>query len=176
MKLSSESESIEPLRLDFHRRESFRCGEVTLDRYLQEFAGQEIRRRTASVFVLTPVGDPQILGYYSLSQSSIGLSELPPEVQKKLPRYPKIPATLLGRLAVDRSCHGRRFGEVLLLDSLYRTWTVSQQIAAFAMVVDVLEIQPDPLGFYLSYGFKAFPENPRRLYLPLAEFKNLFQA
>jgi GNAT superfamily N-acetyltransferase len=147
-----------------------------LDRYLKEFAGQEIRRKTASVFVLCLLGSPRIWGFYSLSQTSIALSELPLAIRKKLPRYPKIPATLLGRLAVDRLCRGRGLGEQLLMDALYRSWKVSQQIAAYAVVIDVLELQPDPLAFYLNYGFKALPDSPRRVFFPLAECEKIFDS
>jgi GNAT superfamily N-acetyltransferase len=173
LKQSTNSESIEPLRPDYHERFSFGCGEPSLDRYLQELAGQEIRRKTASVFVLTS-GSPKVLGYYCLSQSSISLAELPLPVQKKLPRYPKVPATLMGRLAVDVSVRGRGYGEALLLDALHRCWSICQQIASYAMVVDVMETQPDPLNFYLNYGFLALPDQPRRLYLPLSTYEKLW--
>lgn len=153
----------------------FCCGEPSLDRYIQDLAGQEVRRKTAAVFVLTAAGSKQILGYYRLSQSSISLTELPVAVQKKLPRYPKVPATLMGRLAVDKTVRGKKYGEMLLMDALNRSWTLSQQIASFAMVVDVLQTEPDPLDFYKSYGFITFPGQPRRLFLPFATYEKLFE-
>ena len=53
-------------------------------------------------------------GYYTLSSTTVQLGELPANTAKRLPRYPLIPATLLGRLAVDNRCQGRGFGRFLL--------------------------------------------------------------
>ena len=45
-----------------------------------------------------------------------------------------MPATFLGRLAVDRRHHGKGYGRYLLADALYRA--VRSEIASFAVVVD----------------------------------------
>ena len=168
--------AIETLDPDYHDRSSFNSGVPSLDRYLRELAGQELRRRTAAVFVLVTPGNPQVLGYYSLSQSSLELTALPAKLRKKLPRYPLVPATLLGRLAVDQSQRGRGHGDFLLMDALYRTWSISPQIGSFAVVVDVLQLEPDPLAFYLRYGFQPLLEQPRRLFLTLNDYERALQA
>lgn len=157
-----------------HDRTPFDCGVEVLNRYLKQNARQELERRTAAVFVLVEADDPRILGYYTLSQSSVLLSDLPGDRHKKLPRYPQVPTTLLGRLAVDQSCKGKRYGEFLLMDALERAWRTSQQAASFALVVDVLEVEPDPLAFYLRYEFAPLPTQPRRLFLPLQSCDSLF--
>jgi len=102
---------IERLRSE-HDRADFSCGNASLDRYLKEQAGQDLRRACATAFVLVPKrGDSSILGYYTLSSYGIDVGDLPADVAKKLPRYPLIPATLLGRLAVDRRYQGQGIGE-----------------------------------------------------------------
>lgn len=169
------SEIVEPLRPD-HERTDFTCGIESLDRYLLELAGQELRRRTAAVFVLCLPSDPRVLGYYTLAQSSIQLDELPANLVKKLPRYPKIPATLLGRLAVDKTCKGKGYGEFLLMDALYRSWSVSSQIGSYAVLVDVLQVEPDPMAFYLRYGFQSLPDQPRRLFLTMETYRKAFRS
>jgi predicted GNAT family N-acyltransferase len=63
--------------------------------------------------------------------------EPPTEIAKKLQRYPLIPATLLGRLAVDERHHGKGLGQFLLMDAL-RSMVQSVQIAAAAVVVDAI--------------------------------------
>src|SRR5580658_10694615 len=111
-----EKRAIELLRSD-HNRADFSCGNTSLDRYLKEQAGQDLRRGCAAPFVLTQEhGDTTILGYYTLSSYGVDVGEMPAEVAKKLPRYPLVPATLLGRLAVDRRFQGQGIGEFLLLD------------------------------------------------------------
>jgi len=84
---------------------------------------------------------PAVLGYYTLSAHSMERGALPEEVVKKLklPKYPLIPATLMGRLAVDLKYQGRRLGEILLMDGLERSYVHSSQVASFAVVVDAKE-------------------------------------
>ena len=46
---------IEPLG-DKHDRAAFSCGVEALDRYLQKQTGQDVSRRVAAAFVITPDG------------------------------------------------------------------------------------------------------------------------
>ena len=158
---------------DRHDRAAFSCGNLSLDRYLKEQAGQDLRRRCASPFVLVPAsGSPTILGYYTLSSYGVDVGELPVEVAKKLPRYPLLPATLLGRLAVDRRHHGQGIGEFLLLDSLHRACEHAVDIAAAAMIVDAID--PAAAPFYQRFGFMPFPSRNTRLFLPMKTVAALF--
>ncbi len=57
----------------------------------------------AAPFILIHESDHKtIVGYYTLSAFSINIQDLPEDIIKKLPTYPMMPVTLLGRLAVDR--------------------------------------------------------------------------
>jgi GNAT superfamily N-acetyltransferase len=164
---------IEPLA-DHHNRKDFSCGNTSLDRYLKEQAGQDLRRSCATPFVLTPKrGDTSILGYYTLSSFGIDAGDLPPDTVKKLPRYPLIPATLLGRLAVDLRYQGQGIGEFLLMDGLHRALVQSFEIAAAAVVVDAIDA--DASKFYRHFGFVAFPSIADRLFLPMKAVAGLFR-
>jgi GNAT superfamily N-acetyltransferase len=164
---------IEPLRND-HARSDFSCGNASLDRYLKEQAGQGLRRACAASFVLAPKrGDTSILGYYTLSSFGIDMGELPADVAKKLPRYPLIPATLLGRLAVDRRYQGQGIGEYLLMDALHRALAQSAGIAAAAVVVDAID--EGAAKFYKHFGFVAFPTIAGRLFLPMKAIAGFFR-
>ena len=109
---------IEPLGPE-HDRSAFSCGEPALDRYLREQAGQDARRRVAAPFVASTDG-MKVLGFYTLSATSIQLADVPVALAKKLPRYPRLPATLLGRLATDLSARGVGLGRLLLVDAIAR--------------------------------------------------------
>jgi predicted GNAT family N-acyltransferase len=88
------------------------------DHYLHRQAGQDARRKVAAPFVM--VGENNaIVGYYTLSAYSVHLGELPDAIAKKLPRYPLLPSTLLGRLAIRSSSRGQNLGRFLLLDALH---------------------------------------------------------
>jgi GNAT superfamily N-acetyltransferase len=164
---------IEPLRTD-HDRTNFSCGNASLDRYLSEQAGQDLRRACAAPFVLVPGRDStSILGYYTLSSYGIDAGELPADLARKLPRYPLIPATLLGRLAVDRRHQGQGIGEFLLMDALHRAWAQSAEVATAAVVVDAIDA--GAAKFYQHFGFITFPSMADRLFLPMKTVATLFR-
>jgi ribosomal protein S18 acetylase RimI-like enzyme len=161
--------SVAPLS-DRHDRAAFSCGLDALDRYLPTQAGQDVRRRVASCFVLLGEDESGVVGYYTLSATSIALADLPPATAKRLPRYPSVPATLMGRLAVDRSCQGQRLGEFLLLDAINRC--LRAEIASFAFVVDAIDDRA--CGFYERFGFRRFAPQELRLFMPMSEIAALF--
>ena len=130
---------IEPLGKG-HDRKSFGCGSEPLDRYLKQQASQDAEKRVAAPFVLVEPPSRRVLGYYTLSASIITADQLPPELARKLPRYPQLPVTLLGRLAVDQGHRGKGLGELLLIDALRRSLEAASEIGAMAVVVDAKEI------------------------------------
>lgn len=136
--------------------------------------------KTSMVFVLTEKGDKKIRGYYTLSSMSVKFEDLPKNVQRKVPRYPLIGATLLGRLGVDEryrdelSKRGEkpRLGELLLVDAQKNCLKGSSTVASAVMLIDVEQPNADeiaagardPMGFYLQYGFLALPKTPRTVF------------
>ena len=54
------------------------------------------------------------------------------DLVKKLPRYPQLPVTLFGRLAIDEPRKGRGSGQILLMDAMYRSLQAATAIAAIA--------------------------------------------
>jgi GNAT superfamily N-acetyltransferase len=152
-----------------HDRTRFDCGVEALDRYLKVQAGQEARKNIAAPFVLT-LSDGIVAGYYTLSATAVNVGDLPAQTMRKLPRYPLIPATLLGRLAIDRRHRGKGYGRFLLADALYRA--ARSEIASFAVVVDVKNV--DALRFYERESFVPFPDQPMKMSLPMANIAELF--
>lgn len=155
-----------------HDRVGFSCGVESLDNYLKKQARQDIKKRVAAVFVLTPDGRT-IGGYYTLSQFSIDLGVLPQETARRLPKYPIVPATLIGRLAVSTAFRGHGLGEILLMDALHRSLSLSKEIASAALIVDAKDDRA--ISFYRKYGFLELPNIPGRLFLPMATAEQLFQ-
>jgi predicted GNAT family N-acyltransferase len=76
-------------------------------------------------------------------------------VAKKLPRYPTVPAILLGRLAVSIAFRGQGHGATLLMDALYRTLQHSWEVASAGVIVDAKDAAA--LAFYKKYGFLEIP-------------------
>jgi ribosomal protein S18 acetylase RimI-like enzyme len=160
---------IEPLGAG-HDRRTFSCGVEALDRYFRFQAGQDRRRRLASCVVAVSSDDGSIAGYYTLAAASIALHDLPPELARRLPRYPSVPAALLGRLAVDERHRGRRVGEMLLFDAFGRA--LRSEVAAFAFLVDAKNEAAQ--AFYERYRFRALSADGRRMFVSMAEIASLF--
>jgi GNAT superfamily N-acetyltransferase len=156
--------TVEPLGRQ-HDRTAFHCGSKALDRYLKQQAWQDADKRVAAPFVAVDPPDKLVLGYYTLSASVLTLADLPDDLARKLPRYPQLPVTLLGRLAVDQATKGQGLGEHLLLDALNRSLTHADQIAAMAVVVDAKD--ESAASFYRLFGFIALQAEPCRLFLPM---------
>ena len=145
-----------------HDRSGFNCGVASLDRYLKEQAAQDMRRRFAACYVaLTET--KLVAGYYTLSSADLPLNDLPEEMIRKLPRYPNVPAVLLGRLAVDMDFKKQGLGGVLLVDAIHRTRR--SEIASYGLLVDAKD--ESAKSFYQKHSFVPLPESPLKLFLPL---------
>lgn len=166
--------SLQGLRIESlgpqHDRSTFASGVEALDRYFRVQAGQEARKHIATPFVLV-LADGSVGGYYTLSATAIKLASLPPGMVRRLPRYPLVAATLLGRLAVDRQHRGKGYGRFLLADALFRA--VRSEIASFAAVVDAKD--ETARRFYARESFLPFPDQPMKLFRPLSDIAVLFK-
>ncbi len=159
---------IEPLEPQ-HDRSGFQSGVEALDRYLTTQASQDARKHMAAPFVLV-LADGSLAGYYTISSTLIVLATLPIATTKKLLRYPHVPATLIGRLAVDQRYRGQGHGRFLLAEALYRA--ANSEIASFAVIVDAK--YRAARSFYERESFLPFPDQPQRLFLPMVAIKKLF--
>ncbi len=158
---------------DRHRREEFSCGVVALDRYLQKQARQDVSKRVAANFVVTPDG-ATIAGFYTLSATLLNLCDLPDDFARTLPRYPSVPATLLGRLAVSTEFRGQGLGEALLINALKRVLGTTRDVASAAVVVDAKD--DSARRFYLLYDFIPLSLEQNKLYFPVKKIAKQFGA
>ncbi|MBI3759695.1 MAG: GNAT family N-acetyltransferase [Deltaproteobacteria bacterium] len=161
---------IEPLS-SRHGRAAFSCGVEPLDRYLQTQANQDIRRHISNCFVAVPEGVNGVAGYYTMAASSIPVGEIPPELSRKLPRYPVLPAVLIGRFAVDRRFTGQSLGSALLYDVIARTLRADP--AVFALIVDAKDEIAG--NYYMRFGFRPFASRPLSFFLPMGTAAKLIE-
>jgi len=155
-----------------HDRAVFSCGNDALDTYLKKRASQEAKKKIATTFVMADKQTNAVIGYYTLSATSILLDDLPDQTSRRLPKYPQVPATLLARMAIDNRYQGRGYGELLIIDALRRSLQAATEVASYAVVVDV--INEHARSFYRHYEFCAFPERKLRLFLPMRTIADLF--
>ena len=124
----------------------------------------------AAPFVLV-LPDGATCGYYTLSAAGVKLTEFPVDITRKLPRYPLVPATLLGRLAVDQTYQRRGYGRFLLADALFRA--VRSEIASFAIIVDAKD--DAARRFYERESFLPFADQPLRLFRSMVDIAKLYE-
>jgi ribosomal protein S18 acetylase RimI-like enzyme len=149
-----------------HDRAAFSCGVPELDGYLRTLASQHSSKRISTTTVLQVDDAVRIAGFHSLSSARLDLGELPPALVKRYPRYAEgIPATLLGRLAVDRGYRAQGWGEALLLNALERAYLATRVVASAFVIVRAIDAQA--AGFYERYGFRELPASPGRLFLTM---------
>lgn len=156
-----------------HNRNDFDCGNAMLNNYLRQQARQDVKRNLAACFVLPDVVN-NIKGFYTLSNAGIQKDLLPEDLKKKLPlSYINLPATLLGRLAVNKVFARQGIGELILIDALKRSYYTSlQNLASMAVIVD--PIDENAIKFYRKYGFVILPDSGK-MFLPMKTISTLFE-
>jgi GNAT superfamily N-acetyltransferase len=167
--LPVERYRVEPLGAH-HERNPFDSGSGELDRYLGQQAGQDGRRKVASVFVAVDKTSGALHGFYTLSMAAVLLNRLPESLARKLPRYPSIPAVRLGRLAVHRAAQGQGLGTHLLMDAMARS--LESPIAWAVFLVDAKD--DSAKAFYQLFGLQSFLDEERSLFLPRRTIEPLF--
>lgn len=148
-----------------HARDGFVCGVEALDAYFARQATQDVRRRASACYVAVEAKTGKVAGYYTLAAGGVPLTDLPEALTRRLPRYPSVPVARVGRLAVDKSFHGRKLGGALLADAATRA--MRSEVAVFALVVDAKD---DAEAFYVHHGFERFGTKARQLIVSLKHF------
>jgi len=146
-----------------HDRAGFCSGNDRIDAYFRQTISQDIKRHYAACYVLVENTSAQIAGFYTLSAHTIPLTELPEATARKLPRYPTIPAVLIGWMGRDTRFKGQQIGPLLLYDAIARV--AGSSIGAYALCADAID-EP-AAAFYQAHQFQAFISRPRSLYLPM---------
>ncbi len=160
---------IEALNPQKHDRAVFSCGIPALDTYLKTQASQDAKKNAARAYVLRTAESNVIMGYYTISAAAVELTDLPDAFVRKLPRYPALPAMLIGRLAVDQRYRGHGLGGILLANALRRCYQLSQEIGSVAVIVDAKD--EVAVRFYERYGFVRLSGQPVRLFMPTVEIE-----
>ena len=78
-----------------------------------------------------------------------------------------VPATLLGRLAVDRQWQGRGLGAALLRDAVLRVVGAAETIGVRALLAHA--ISEEAKAFYEHWGFRPSAIEPMTLMITIEE-------
>lgn len=116
-----------------HRRAFFKCArESALERYLVDDnrALRENARSISAVHVLLDSdADDRIAGYFSLASTSVVPESVPKNIARKLPRYDRWPAALVGRMARDDDYDGHDLGIILVALAFQQALEIAKRSA-----------------------------------------------
>ena len=156
-----------PLDKKKHDRNGFDCGVEALNNYLRVMANQQSSKDNTRTFVLEDDARPElIIGYYTLTMTTIALDALPTKLQQKHQNADA--GGLIARLAVDKRYVKRGFGEWLLIDALKKLLAASELVAFPLIIVDAKD---GATAFYEKLGFTAFLDQPNKLFITLANVR-----
>jgi len=113
-----------------------------------------------------------VLGYYTLCATSLDQGDVPAAARKRVPRYPLVSATLVGRLAVAQARQGEGLGGLLLADAVLRAYASADIVGSSMLVGDA--INDRAAAFYEEHGFVRLPDS-LRLVLPMRAIQRLME-
>lgn len=148
-----------------HLLTSFCCGVDSMDSWLIQRALKNQMTGASRTFVCCE--DLRVLAYYSLASSAVTTNDAPGRFRRNMPD--PIPVVVLGRLAVDKSLHGKGVGRALVRDAGLRVIQVAETIGIRGMLVHALS--DDVREFYLKVGFEPSPGDPMLLMITLADLE-----
>jgi GNAT superfamily N-acetyltransferase len=150
---------------DHHQLGAFNSGVATLDEWLRRRARANQASGASRSFVIC--ADDIVFGYYALASGAVSAAAAPSRFRRNMPE--PIPVAVLGRLAVDQSCHGQGVGRALFRDSALRAMQASEAIGIRGMLVHA--ISEEAKAFYLALGLSESPLEPMTLMATLADLR-----
>jgi GNAT superfamily N-acetyltransferase len=157
-----------------HDRQSFDCGEASLNDFLQRYSRKSHELGGAKTFLtIDDASSKTILGFYSLSPGAVEYARTPKIVKRGLARH-DVPCFRLARLAVDRSMQRRGLGGQLLLAAGRRCLLASAEVGGVALLIDAKN--EDAAAWYARYGAVPLADAPLTLLLPLATIEAALKA
>ena len=110
----------------YHNVSGFDCGEPALNDWLRHRALKNESRFSRTYVVCDD--DKRVVAYFCVSTGAVERAAAPGKVRRNTPDT--IPASVIGRLAVNRDHTGKGFGTDLLADALRRIAVALQSIGA----------------------------------------------
>ncbi len=144
-----------------HDLTAFRSGVDSLDDWLIRRARQNQVSGASHTYVVA-VG-ARAVGYYCLASGALALADAPGQIRRNMPD--PVPMAVLGRLAVDKTWHGRGLGAALLQDAVLRTMRAADILGIRGLLVHA--ISDAAKRFYEHHGFTASARQPMTLILSL---------
>ena len=152
-----------------HNLDQFNSGEPVLDEWLRVRALSNLESGASRTYVICPKATENVVGFFSLSMGQILASEVIGSMRRNMPS--KIPAVVLGRLAIDLSWQSKGVGRALLAEVMRRSLRASEEVSARLVIVHA--ISPAAENFYIHHGFTRLPVEAPMLAMDLLKYRAL---
>ena len=131
---------------------SFQCESKELNEFLHEKSRFNEKNLISKVYVYYHIKSKKVVGFITLSNYMLRLAE------SKRFSIQKIPAALIGRIAIDNEYRGHNLGRYLILFARGRCNYIKDFIGCRLLVVEVKKA--DPIIKYLnSFGFELLHQS-----------------
>ena len=129
-------------------RTEFCSGNEELDLFFHKFASQnQFKHYIGSTYIA--LLSQTVIGFVTVSASSIRTDILPNEMKKRLPDYP-LPVLRISRLAVDQKNQRKGVGKALLKFILHLSVEQKKHYGCIGIIVDAKE---ESISFYKQFDF-----------------------
>jgi ribosomal protein S18 acetylase RimI-like enzyme len=168
---------IQPFDPKVHDRAAFSCGVPQIDNYLKLTAKKGSKADVVRVWVVIDAKN-QIVGFYGINMHAVDVKEMPPTYAKKAMKHGLLPAAFIAMIGVDENQQGNGIGSALVADALSRIARASEDIGTCVVMLDVFDDGDDAAvamrkSYYESFGFIPLPDQPLRLFMPVATVRQL---
>lgn len=156
-----------------HDRSAFSCGFAPIDNFLKSSLSDQTKAGLAVAWMATAGDDPAVLGFYTLGAMAVRAVSGPKPWRRA--GIPDIPVIYLRAVAVRADWQGRGLGTALMIDAMKRCLSISEQMGAAAIVLDVLRnaLFERRRDFCEQLGFRPLgdPDMPHRYFIPMQDLK-----
>ena len=164
----------EPLG-DHHEVGAFTCRSVEQTDWLGRHARQSASTGTTKVFVVTEVGNAEVVAYYGWCMAQLSPTAAPARLRKGAARYPQ-PIALLARLGVHHDHEALGLGAALVQDVLTRLVALSDDIGCRGLVVHCESAEARGFSLPLVPEFEPSPTDDLHLVLLMKDIRRTLRG
>lgn len=148
---------------EHHVTDGFSCGIDSLDKWLNRRSLKNQIQGASRTYVVCD--GARVVAYYALASGALTTTDATGRFRRNMPD--PIPVVVLGRLAVDKTLHGKGFGRSLVRDAGMRVIQAADAIGIRGMTVHALS--DDAKNFYEKIGFEPSPIDSHLLMITLPD-------
>lgn len=151
-----------------HDRQSFDCGDPTMNTFLRRYARQSHERNASKTFCAIDLSTPnRVLGFYTVAPSAVAHEAVPTSMTKGLAQH-EVSGFKLARIATDATVAGQGLGGQLLAAVALRCLRIAAEAGGVLLIIDAKDERA--AQWYASYGAEPLQQRSLTLVMPLATF------